>query len=586
MYSPDMMDCESDIQSLHSIQSPSNISAQSPATMAAQIDTSFVAKHNITAEAYQLFKDDVDLIFSGKVALQDQPALLARIRNNCENAIVAFEAEKQYLMGDILCAWAIKQQKITIGSVWTQLMHWNQLKIIDTQFEYFGELLEQTLTGLKFLVDAYPKNGFDEIQARVRHIAHYFLFYSVIVSKQPPSVVVKCGEAENHRRSRFWFNTEIRVLGGRAFGINQVGEGAALPCYLITDDTAQVLLSNAYHDVFENEEFVIEPPTAMMKGDEHGLAAKFDDMRVSKKGPLRRDSVATKRYCLCYNVRISAKHGIDLIGKKVSLPFAILVGPKSDVEARLFLERSFADLVRKPLSDIPTYATYTDMADALEMKFQSMIETPQKSTDTIPAIQPKPFSPQAKHHILRRLKPDNSGRITLENFMKLPVAEEFCLKKNSKTEGEWKLVPFFDWYFKIAELVNKHLLPMWNDGLIFGFCSKDEAELLLREMERPTLLIRFSDIEFGKLKVSVKDRMGVIRHHWYDYSSTHVMSSLSRELLSNSKYYGVEFIYPNIDFAKALGARTQTVNDNYRKPRNLQPTPVYFDNQDAAMTTF
>jgi hypothetical protein len=122
--------------------------------------------------------------------------------------------------------------------------------------------------------------------------------------------------------------------------------------------------------------------------------------------------------------------------------------------------------------------------------------------------------------------------------------------------------------------------------LIFGFCSKDEAELLLREMERPTLLIRFSDIEFGKLKVSVKDRMGVIRHHWYDYSSTHVMSSLSRELLSNSKYYGVEFIYPNIDFAKALGARTQTVNDNYRKPRNLQPTPVYFDNQDAAMTTF
>ncbi len=54
MYSPDMMDCESDIQSLNSIQSPSNISAQSPATMAAQIDTSFVSKHNITAEAYQV----------------------------------------------------------------------------------------------------------------------------------------------------------------------------------------------------------------------------------------------------------------------------------------------------------------------------------------------------------------------------------------------------------------------------------------------------------------------------------------------------------------------------------------------------
>lgn len=95
------------------------------------------------------------------------------------------------------------------------------------RFEYFGELLEQTLSGLNYLMAQYPKQGFEEFYSRVRHITHYFLFYSVIVSKQPPSVVVKCGEAEkwvpirsyagqgcylcfSHRRSRFWFNTEIR----------------------------------------------------------------------------------------------------------------------------------------------------------------------------------------------------------------------------------------------------------------------------------------------------------------------------------------------------------------------------------------
>lgn len=101
----------------------------------------------------------------------------------------------------------------------------------------------------------------------------------------------------------------------------------------------------------------------------HGTTLRMFQ-RVSKKGQLRRDSVATKRYCLCYNVKLSAKHGIDLVGKKVSLPFAILVGPKTDVEAKLFLERSFADLVRKPLSDVPQIVPYQDMADALEMKFQ------------------------------------------------------------------------------------------------------------------------------------------------------------------------------------------------------------------------
>ena len=62
--------------------------------------------------------------------------------------------------------------------------------------------------------------------------------------------------------------------------------------------------------------------------------------------------------------------------------------------------------------------------------------------------------------------------------MKLPVAEEFCLKKNSKTEGEWKLVPFFDWYFKIAELVNKHLLQMWNDGYVVVCVSHHENHSL------------------------------------------------------------------------------------------------------------
>lgn len=78
----------------------------------------------------------------------------------------------------------------------------------------------------------------------------------------------------------------------------------------------------------------------------------------------------------------------------------------------------------------------------------------------------------------------------------MPVAEEYCIKRgnnsinnflntsttflsskkssytgsivnNSNIEaGEWKLVPFFEWFFKLAELVSKHFTQLWNDGLI------------------------------------------------------------------------------------------------------------------------
>lgn len=84
------------------------------------------------------------------------------------------------------------------------------LAIVIFRFDYFGEILEQTLSGLQYLKDRCNHEGFDSFYTKFQQFAHYFLYYSIIVSRQPPSVVIKCGDAENHRRSRFWFNTEIR----------------------------------------------------------------------------------------------------------------------------------------------------------------------------------------------------------------------------------------------------------------------------------------------------------------------------------------------------------------------------------------
>uniref|UniRef100_A0A0N5AEK2 SH2 domain-containing protein n=1 Tax=Syphacia muris TaxID=451379 RepID=A0A0N5AEK2_9BILA len=600
----------------------------------------------------QVFKDDTDVLLSGKVTASESNQLVTvivtdvvqidtnpdtsgtllflyinqfkykpisnsvtRILQTTVELCRVLEDEKQYLMGDVLYKWAVRQQKLSIGTLWTQQQHYFLLDNIHQQFEYFGELLEQTMSGIRYLVERCYHEEFESLYTKLQQLAHYFLYYSVIVAKQPPSVVVKCGEAENHRRSRFWFNTEIRVLGGQAFNVKIDTEGSEVSCYLITDETAKQLLCNAYHDVFvltsefnlltrslsfsksENEEFVIEPPHATFHYKEnHGFKACFDDMpnldifgclpqrttRVAKKSQLRRDSVATKRYCLCYNIQLKASHGITLVGKKVSLPFAILVGPKTDVEARLFLERSFADLVRKPLSDIPEVVTYSEMADALEMKFQAIVETPQRSTDGMTLTAPRVLTDQDKEHIILRLKPNVDGTIHLERFLKQPVCQEYITKKSS-TDGEWKLVAFFDWFFKLGEIVNKYLYQMWNDGLIYGFCGKDDAEALLRQCSRPTLLIRFSDVEYGKIKISVLHNGGVLQHHWYDYTDLNARS-LQNELLTNHTFSDVEFIYPSINLEVALGGRQKPRNN--RKPRILNPTPIYFDNQCAATSPF
>ncbi|WKX99870.1 hypothetical protein Q1695_014613 [Nippostrongylus brasiliensis] len=565
----------------HSDVDMESSSAFSPSEPA--VDGVFVSKHNQSAEIYQIFKDDVDALLSGRIPQVEHPALVERILQTCEAMYVVFEDEKQHLMGDVLLSWAMKQQKVSIGTLWTQQLHYKQLDVIHLQFEYFGELLQQTLSGLNYMKQYFPSPSFDEAYSRFCSMAHYFLYYSVIVSRQPPSVVVKCGEAENHRRSRFWFNTEIRILGGQAFGVEAVGEGNEVKCYLITDETAKQLLNNAYLEIFESEEFCIEPPSAVFqKKDTRGLRAKFDDMRVAKKAQLRRDSVASKRYCLCYSIRLKTNCGLELVGKKVSLPFAVLVGPKSDVEAKLFLERSFADLVRHPLSDIPAHVSCSEMADALEMKFQAIVETPQKNTDGPSVVQPRMFTMQAKQHLVNRLKPTQQGFIALDNFMKLPVAEEYQLRKNSTTEGDWKLVPFFEWFFKLAEIVNKYLYSMWYNGLIYGFCSKEDSENLLRSIPRSVLLVRFSDIEYAKIKISVKDRNGDIRHHWYEHSDLNARV-LSKELLVNQRFAQIDLIYPDIDMEVALGGREKP---RVPVPRNLQPDEIYFENQGAATSAF
>uniref|UniRef100_A0AAY4EFR0 Signal transducer and activator of transcription n=1 Tax=Denticeps clupeoides TaxID=299321 RepID=A0AAY4EFR0_9TELE len=56
---------------------------------------------------------------------------------------------------------------------------------------------------------------------------------------------------------------------------------------------------------------------------------------------------------------------------------------------------------------------------------------------------------------------------------------------------------FWQWLDSILELIKKHLLPVWIDGYILGFVSKETERALLREKESGTFLLRFSESHLG-----------------------------------------------------------------------------------------
>uniref|UniRef100_A0A915MCQ4 Protein RIC1 homolog n=1 Tax=Meloidogyne javanica TaxID=6303 RepID=A0A915MCQ4_MELJA len=209
-------------------------------------------------------EDNVDTLFSRKILPEKQAEFVNRILTIVGQLLISMEAEKQYLMSEVLCGWAVQQQKLSL------------FKIL---------------------------------------------------------VVVKCGEAENHRRSRFWFNTEIRILGGRAFGLDRLVDGVSIQCLLITDETAKRLRNNAYHDICEHEEFAVEPMIGHLKNFDPAIVeGSGNDQPIGPIMVAKFEDMASR-----------SKEGA--ITEGVSLPFAILVGPKIDVDAKLFMERSFADFV-------------------------------------------------------------------------------------------------------------------------------------------------------------------------------------------------------------------------------------------------
>ncbi|KAJ8351529.1 hypothetical protein SKAU_G00230050 [Synaphobranchus kaupii] len=65
---------------------------------------------------------------------------------------------------------------------------------------------------------------------------------------------------------------------------------------------------------------------------------------------------------------------------------------------------------------------------------------------------------------------------------------------------------FWTWLECILDLIKKHLQPLWMDGCIMGFATKEREQTLLKERDVGTFLLRFSESHLGGITFTWVDQ--------------------------------------------------------------------------------
>ncbi|XP_060033536.1 signal transducer and activator of transcription 4 isoform X2 [Erinaceus europaeus] len=78
-----------------------------------------------------------------------------------------------------------------------------------------------------------------------------------------------------------------------------------------------------------------------------------------------------------------------------------------------------------------------------------------------------------------------------------------------------KSFTFWTWLEAILDLIKKHILPLWIDGCVMGFVSKEKERLLLKDKMPGTFLLRFSESHLGGITFTWVDHSdsGEVKFH-------------------------------------------------------------------------
>ncbi|XP_024419945.1 signal transducer and activator of transcription 4 isoform X1 [Desmodus rotundus] len=127
-----------------------------------------------------------------------------------------------------------------------------------------------------------------------------------------------------------------------------------------------------------------------------------------------------------------------------------------------------------------------------------------------------------------------------------------------------KSFTFWTWLEAILDLIKKHILPLWIDGYVMGFVSKEKERHLLKDKMPGTFLLRFSESHLGGITFTWVDHseIGEVRFHSVEPYNKGRLSALPfADILRDYKVIMAEnipenplkYLYPDIPKDKAFG---------------------------------
>uniref|UniRef100_A0A8C3FXR5 Signal transducer and activator of transcription n=1 Tax=Chrysemys picta bellii TaxID=8478 RepID=A0A8C3FXR5_CHRPI len=154
------------------------------------------------------------------------------------------------------------------------------------------------------------------------------------------------------------------------------------------------------------------------------------------------------------------------------------------------------------------------------------------------------------------------------NSEQLNMLAEKLMGKNHKTmiveHLPGKSFTFWVWLEAILDLIKKHILPLWIDGYIMGFVSKEKERVLLRDKMPGTFLLRFSESNLGGITFTWVDQSenGEVRFHSVEpYNKGRLTALPFADILRDYKVIladnvpenPLKYLYPDIPKDKAFG---------------------------------
>ncbi|NXS50195.1 STAT4 protein, partial [Balaeniceps rex] len=148
------------------------------------------------------------------------------------------------------------------------------------------------------------------------------------------------------------------------------------------------------------------------------------------------------------------------------------------------------------------------------------------------------------------------------NSEQLNMLAEKLMGKTEHLPG--KSFTFWVWLEVILDLIKKHILPLWIDGYVMGFVSKEKERILLKDKTPGTFLLRFSESNLGGITFTWVDQLengDVTFHSVEPYNKGRLSALPFADILRDYKVImadnvpenPLKYLYPDIPKDKAFG---------------------------------